>query len=92
MGDTYSAFFLLKKKKKKKVEECAIAEKNVFLFMSIVKCHSNERKSFDGDQFDATNICSGLLNAKQKLHCSRYPEEFWPHMKTNYKLLYTALS
>ena len=92
MGDTYSAFFLLKKKKKKKVEEYAIAEKNVFLFMSIVKCHSNERKSFDGDQFDATNICSGLLNAKQKLHCSRYPEEFWPHMKTNYKLLYTALS
>lgn len=60
--------------------------------MSIAKRHSNERKFFDGHQFDATNICSGLLNTKQKLHCSRYPEEFWSHMKTNYKLLYAALS
>ena len=76
MGDTYSAFFYWKKKKKKKDEEYAIPEENVFLFMSSAKRHSNERKSFDGHQFDVTNICSSLLNAKQKLHCSRYPEEF----------------
>ena len=68
-------FFI--EKKKKKDEEYAIPEENVFLFMSIAKRHSNERKSFDGHQFDDTNICSGLLKAKQKLHCSRYAEEFW---------------
>ena len=65
-------FFI--EKKKEKDEEYAIPEETVFLF--IAKRHSNERKSFDGHQFDATNICSRLLKAKQKLHCSRYPEEF----------------
>lgn len=73
---TRIVLFLIEKKKKKRDEEYAIPEENVFLFMSIAKRHSNERKSFDGHQFDATNICSGLLNAKQKLYCSRYPEEF----------------
>ena len=31
---------------------------NVLLYASIAKCHSNERKSFDCHQFDATNIYS----------------------------------
>ena len=78
MGDTHSAFFI---EKKKKVEEYTPYLKKMFFFLCpLQKRHSNERKSFDGHQFDATNICSSLLNAKQKLHCSRYPEEFWPHM------------
>lgn len=68
MGDTY------KKKKKKKMKSTPYPKK-MFSFLCPLQ-NSNERKSFDGHQFDATNICSGLLNAKQKLHCSRYPEEF----------------
>lgn len=34
---------------------------NVLLYASIAKRHSNERKSFDWHQFDATNIYSGFF-------------------------------
>ena len=91
MGDTYSPFFIVKKKKKLKSTPYL---KKMFFFLCPLQNVTQMKENFltvigDGD---ATNICSGLLNTKQKLHCSRYPEEFWPHMKTNYKLLYAALS